>query len=125
MRAGARGYLVRGAHREETLQAIRGVSGGEAIFGPLIARRLIQYFSASHSGAPSGLALPELTERQREVLPLIADYQTNAQIARRLVLSEKTVRNHVSNIYSKLQVVDRGQAILRAREAGLGRDSGP
>jgi DNA-binding NarL/FixJ family response regulator len=125
MCAGARGYLVKGAHRADTLRAIRGVSSGEAIFGPVIARRLIQYFSAARAGASSPSSFPELTEREREVLSLIAEYQTNAQIARRLVLSEKTVRNHVSNIFSKLQVADRGQAISRAREAGLGRDNAP
>lgn len=120
MCAGARGYLVKGAHKAEILRAIRGVSGGDAIFGPVIARRLIQYFAAARSSAPTPVALPELTEREREVLGFIAAYQTNTEIAHRLGLSEKTVRNHVSNIFSKLQVVDRGQAILRAREAGLG-----
>ena len=124
MCAGARGYLVKGAHKAEILRAIRGVSSGEAIFSPVIARRLMQYFSAARSGAQSVVSLPELTDREREVLALIADYQTNLEIARRLGLSEKTVRNHVSNIFSKLQVIDRGQAILRAREAGLGHPSG-
>jgi DNA-binding NarL/FixJ family response regulator len=122
MCAGARGYVVKGAHRAEILRAIQGVSGGEAIFSPVIARRLMQYFSTSRSGAQAAVALPELTDREREILQLIADYQPNAQIARRLGLREKTVRNHVSNIFSKLQVVDRGQAILRAREAGLGTE---
>lgn len=122
MCAGARGYLVKGAHRAEILRAIRGVSSGEAIFGPAIARRLMQYFAAARSSAQAAAPLPELTEREREILGLIAEYQTNAAIARRLGLSEKTVRNHVSNIFSKLQVIDRGQAILRAREAGLGHD---
>jgi DNA-binding NarL/FixJ family response regulator len=120
MCAGARGYLVKGAHKAEILRAIRGVSSGEAIFGPVIARRLIQYFATARSGAQSVVSLPELTNREREVLLLVAEYQTNGEIARRLGLSEKTVRNHVSNVFSKLQVVDRGQAILRAREAGLG-----
>ena len=120
MCAGARGYLVKGAHKAEILRAIRGVSSGEAIFGPVIARRLMQYFSAARSGGQPPVSLPELTDREREVLHLIAHYHTNAEIARRLGLSEKTVRNHVSNIFNKLQVVDRGQAILRAHEAGLG-----
>lgn len=120
MCAGARGYLVKGAHKAEILRAIRGVSSGEAIFSPVIARRLMQYFSAARSGAQPAVVLPELTDREREVLELIARYQTNIEIAHRLGVSEKTVRNHVSNIFSKLQVVDRGQAILRAREAGLG-----
>ena len=122
MRAGARGYLVKGAHQAEILRAIRAVSSGEAIFGPAIARRLMQFFAAARSSAPAPVALPELTEREREILGCIARYQTNTEIAHRLGLSEKTVRNHVSNIFSKLQVVDRGQAILRAREAGLGPD---
>ena len=121
MCAGARGYLVKGAHKAEILRAIRGVSSGEAIFGPVIARRLMQYFSAARAAAQAVPSLPELTDREREVLALIAEYQTNTEIARRLGLSEKTVRNHVSNVFSKLQVVDRGQAIMRAREAGLGR----
>ncbi len=121
MCAGARGYLVKGAHKAEILRAIRGVNSGEAIFGPVIARRLMQYFSAARSGTQPPVPLPELTDREREVLALIAEYQTNAEIARRLGLSEKTVRNHISNIFSKLQVIDRGQAIMRAREAGLGR----
>jgi DNA-binding NarL/FixJ family response regulator len=122
MCAGARGYLVKGAHRAEILRAIRGVSSGEAIFGPSVARRLMQYFAAARSSAQHVVPLPELTDREREILALIAEYQTNTEIARRLGLSEKTVRNHVSNVFSKLQVVDRGQAILRAREAGLGHD---
>jgi DNA-binding NarL/FixJ family response regulator len=125
MCAGARGYLVKGAHKAEILRAIRGVGSGEAIFGPVIARRLMQYFSAARSAVQSIPSLPELTDREREVLTLIAEYQTNVEIARRLGLSEKTVRNHVSNVFSKLQVVDRGQAIMRAREAGLGRADRP
>ena len=122
MCAGARGYVVKGAHKAEILHAIRGVSSGEAIFGAAIARRLMQYFAAARSSGPAPIALPELTEREREILGCIAAYQTNREIAQRLGVSEKTVRNHVSNIFSKLQVVDRGQAILRARDAGLGRD---
>ena len=119
MRAGARGYLLKGARKAEILRAIRGVASGEAIFGPAIARRLMQYFAASRQ-AGAAAAFPDLTEREREILALMAAHRTNPEIARRLSLSVKTVRNHVSNIFSKLQVADRAQAILRAREAGLG-----
>jgi DNA-binding NarL/FixJ family response regulator len=118
MRAGARGYLLKGADQAEILRAIVAVSRGEAIFSPSIARRLTHYFAAlSNTSLPQ--AFPELTEREREVLVLIAQGGNNAEIAGRLVLSQKTVRNHVSNIFSKLQVADRAQAIIRAREAGL------
>ena len=107
------------------LQAIQAVSRGEAIFSPAIARRLMQYFAMPPAGASGPTtapqAFPELTEREREVLALLAQGYTNAAIAGRLVLSPKTVRNHASNIFSKLQVADRAQAIIRARDAGLGR----
>ena len=119
MQAGARGYLLKGALKAEILRAIRGVSSGEAIFGPAIARRLTQYFSAPQ---PDGYAeaFPELTEREREILRLIGEQRTNAEIASRLSLAPKTVRNHVSNIFAKLQVASRAEAIIRARDAGLG-----
>jgi DNA-binding NarL/FixJ family response regulator len=116
MRAGARGYLLKGARKAETLRAIRAVVGGEAIFSPAIARRLVGYFAAF---APSAVAFPELTEREREILALIAQGRGNTDIADALYLSLKTVRNHVSNILSKLQVADRTQAAIRARESGL------
>lgn len=119
MRAGARGYLVKGSDQDEILRAIRAVGAGEAIFGPTIASRLIDFFSGDLKGPPD--AFPELTAREREVLELIAQGENNAAIAGRLVLSQKTVRNHVSNIFTKLQVVDRVEAIIRARDAGLGR----
>ena len=119
MRAGARGYLLKGAEGEETLRAVRAVASGEAIFSPAIADRMIRYF-AHAPVQPSQIAFPELTEREREVLTLIAQGLTNRAIAARLVLSEKTVRNHVSNIFAKLQVADRAEAIIRARNAGLG-----
>jgi DNA-binding NarL/FixJ family response regulator len=122
LQAGARGYLLKGALKAEILRSIRAVSSGEAIFGPAIARRLIQYFSNPHPAAPPD-AFPELTEREHEILELIARHETNPEIAKRLYLSPKTVRNHVSNIFTKLQVADRAQAIIRAREAGLGRDA--
>lgn len=116
MRAGARGYLLKGAQREEILRAVRAVGCGEAVFGPSIADRLIEFFSV----APR-TAFPELTDREREILALIATGKSNAAIADHLVLSLKTVRNHVSNIFNKLQVADRAAAIDKAREAGLGK----
>jgi DNA-binding NarL/FixJ family response regulator len=119
MRSGACGYVPKGANQAEMLRAIRAVANGEAIFGPGIAQRLIGFFSASRLSAAPRI-FPELTEREAEVLELIAHGHTNEEIARQLVLSLKTVRNHVSNIFSKLQVADRAQAVLRAREAGLG-----
>ncbi len=119
MRAGARGYLLKGAEGEETLRAVRAVAQGEAIFSPTIADRIIHFFAHAPS-QPSLVAFPELTAREREVLTLIAQGLTNQAIATRLVLSEKTVRNHVSNIFSKLQVANRAEAIIRARDAGLG-----
>jgi DNA-binding NarL/FixJ family response regulator len=122
MRAGARGYLVKGADQEEVLRAIRAVASGEAIFGGAIASRLIHFFAAPRETAALQ-AFPDLTEREAEILLLIAEGRSNPQIAQRLILSEKTVRNHISNIFSKLQVADRSQAIVRAREAGLGQRS--
>jgi DNA-binding NarL/FixJ family response regulator len=121
MRAGARSYLLKGAGQKEILRAIRSVANGEAIFGPAIAHRLISFFAnPGHPMPPQ--TFPELTDREREILDLIAQGHSNTVIADNLVLSQKTVRNHVSNIFSKLQVADRAQAIVRAREAGLGRD---
>jgi DNA-binding NarL/FixJ family response regulator len=119
MRAGARGYVLKGADADEVVKVVRAVAEGEAHFGPDIARRLIGFFSASRSAATE--AFPELTAREREVLDLIARGLNNAEIAQRLYLSRKTVRNHISNIFLKLQVADRAQAIVRAREAGLGQ----
>jgi DNA-binding NarL/FixJ family response regulator len=121
MRAGARGYLLKDADQDELLRAVKAVSRGEAIFSPSIAQRLIHYFAALPQTA-SAIAFPDLTEREREILHLIAQGESNAAIARHLVLSTKTVQNHVSNIFSKLQVADRAQAIVRARDAGLGRE---
>jgi len=119
MRAGARGYILKDAGEEEVLRAIRGVASGEAIFGPAIARRLVHFFSKPQ--VQSDLVFPELSEREREILDMIARGETNAEIVQQLVLSPNTVRNHISNIFSKLQVADRVEAILRAREAGLGQ----
>lgn len=118
MQAGARGYLLKGAEPEATLRAIRTVANGEAIFSPTAARRVMDYFARRVPDTPVNV-FPELTEREREVLGLLAQGLTNAAIAERLSLSAKTVRNHVSNIFSKLQVADRAAAILRARQAGL------
>ena len=119
MRAGARGYVPKGANQAEMLRAIRAVANGEAIFGPGIAQRLLGFFSTSRPSVATRI-FPELTDRESEVLKLIAHGRTNDEIAEQLVLSLKTVRNHVSNIFSKLQVADRAQAIIRARDAGLG-----
>jgi DNA-binding NarL/FixJ family response regulator len=118
MRAGARGYVLKGADQDEIVRAIRAVAAGEAIFGPEIAQRVIAHFT-SGSGSTAA-AFPSLTEREREVLELVAAGQGNAAIAHGLMISLKTVRNHVSNIFTKLQVSDRAQAIVKARDAGLG-----
>jgi DNA-binding NarL/FixJ family response regulator len=124
MRAGARGYVLKGAHHEDILQAIRAVAGGQAIFGPGIATRMMHFFEAlAAAPSPAATAFPELSEREREVLQLIAAGASNKEIADRLVISGKTVSNHITNIFGKLQVADRAEAILRAREAGLGPGS--
>jgi DNA-binding NarL/FixJ family response regulator len=119
MRAGARGYVLKDAQKDDMLAAIRAVGRGEAIFSPTIATRLIDFFAAPRPAVPPQ-AFPELTEREREILDLIAKGHSNTEIATRLVLSPNTVRNYVSNVFSKLQVADRAQAIIRARESGLG-----
>jgi DNA-binding NarL/FixJ family response regulator len=119
MRAGARGYVLKGANQEEMLRAIRAIASGEAIFSPGIAKRVLGFFAAARPSIPSRL-FPELSERETELLDLIAQGRTNQEIAEQLDLTLKTVRNHVSNIFSKLQVADRAQAVIRAREAGLG-----
>lgn len=121
MRAGARGYLLKDVGQEELVRAVKAVNRGEAIFSPAIAERLILYFAALKPAA-ADLAFPELTDREREILHLIAQGHSNSEIAERLLLRTKTVQNHVSNIFSKLQVADRAQAIVRARNAGLGLD---
>jgi DNA-binding NarL/FixJ family response regulator len=117
MRAGARGYLLKDARLDDVVRAVDAVGRGEAIFSPTIAQRLLRYFATDR---PAAVTFPELTEREREILALIAHGRTNEQIAEQLVVSIKTVRNHVSTIFSKLQVADRAQAVVRAREAGLG-----
>jgi DNA-binding NarL/FixJ family response regulator len=119
LRAGARGYVLKDADEEEMVHAIRAVGRGEAIFSPNVATRVLANFAASSPGA-SPQVFPTLTDREREILNLIAQGHPNPSIARQLSLSTKTVGNYVSNIFTKLQVADRGQAIIRAREAGLG-----
>jgi len=116
MRAGARGYVLKGASQTEMLRVIRAVAQGDALFSAPIATRLMNFFAAPRPPQ----VFPELTEREREVLNLIAQGHNNTEIARQLFINIKTVRNHVSNIFSKLQVADRAQAIIRARDAGLG-----
>jgi DNA-binding NarL/FixJ family response regulator len=118
MRAGARGYLLKGAGEQEIERAVRGVAEGEAIFGPAVAQRVLDYLTGTTPRQQP--AFPELSERERDVLALLAEGRSNPDIARRLYLSPKTVRNHVSNIFTKLQVADRAQAIIKARDAGLG-----
>jgi DNA-binding NarL/FixJ family response regulator len=120
MRAGARGYVLKGADQQDILRAIQAVGRGEALFGPSIATRLMNFFNPPAPALRE--AYPELTEREREILDLIALGLSNGEIAERLTLSLKTVRNHVSNIYNKMQVTDRVQAALRAREAGFGQE---
>jgi DNA-binding NarL/FixJ family response regulator len=119
MRAGARGYLVKGAEQEEILGAIRAVAAGEVIFGPAVAQRVLAFFSGPPP-APSNV-FPELTDRERKILDLLAAGLSNAEIGQRLSLAGKTVANHVSSIFAKLQVAGRAQAIIKARDAGLGQ----
>lgn len=118
MRAGARGYILKGADQSEMLRAIRSVASGEALFGPSIATLLLQWFSGKADQPPD--PFPELSEREREILELIASGRSNPAIATELYISPKTVRNHVSSIFSKLHVSGRSEAIVRARNAGLG-----
>jgi len=121
MRAGARGYVLKGAPPSEILKVVRAVAAGEAHFGPEIARRLMSFFSEPSPASTQDI-FPELSAREIEILDLIAQGHTNAKIAARLYLSPKTVGNHISHIFTKLQVADRAHAIIRAREAGLGRE---
>jgi DNA-binding NarL/FixJ family response regulator len=124
MRAGARGYVLKGADKGEMLKSIRAVAEGQAIFGPVVADRLADFFRAGVSGSKRGKQnkiFPELTDREYEVLDLIARGESNQVIADRLNISVKTVSNHISNIFNKLQVADRAQAIVIARDAGMGK----
>jgi DNA-binding NarL/FixJ family response regulator len=118
MRAGARGYLLKGTNQADVLRAVHLAGAGGATFGPAVAQRVIEFFARPRPGAPA--AFPQLTDREHEILDLIAQGHPNGGIATRLRISEKTVRNHVSSIFAKLAVADRAQAIVRAREAGLG-----
>lgn len=118
LRAGARGYLLKGANQKEIVRGITAVADGQAIFGPAIAVRVAEFFTAR---GPSRDAFPQLTTREQEVLELLAAGRSNSQIAQLLFLSPKTVRNNVSNIFAKLHVADRAEAIVRAREAGWGK----
>jgi len=122
MSAGARGYVLKGADKAEMLKSIRAVADGEVLFGPSIADKLLNFFHNNPSQPKSKTSkspFPELTDREREILTRIARGDTNDEIAERLTISLKTVRNHVSNIYNKLQVVNRAQAVIRARDEGL------
>jgi DNA-binding NarL/FixJ family response regulator len=121
MRAGAKGYLLKDSSGEGVVHAIRAVASGEAVFGPGVAERIIGFFSAPRPATPQRI-FRELTEREEEVLSLVAMGKSNQEISRQLFVSLKTVRNHVSNVLLKLQVADRAQAVIRAREAGMGRD---
>jgi DNA-binding NarL/FixJ family response regulator len=123
LRAGARGYLLKGADQEQIMRAVHAAAAGDVIFGAEIAARVIAYFTAQPGPAPA--PFPQLTAREREILELVAQGRSNTLIAARLQLSQKTVRNNVSNILAKLQVADRAQAIVRARDAGLGRQPSP
>jgi DNA-binding NarL/FixJ family response regulator len=118
MRAGARGYLLKGADRGEIARALDTVGSGEVVFSAALASRVLAWFAGG--GRSAAVPFPELTEREREILDLVARGLTNAAIARRLVVSDKTVRNHVSNVFGKIHVADRAEAVARARDAGLG-----
>ncbi|MFG2076729.1 response regulator [Nonomuraea maritima] len=120
MRAGASGYLVKGARQEEIIRAVRSVAAGQAVFGPTVARRIIDFFAGGVRVVPAAEPFAELTAREREVLGLIAAGRSNSAIAHELGISLKTVGNHISSIFGKLHVADRAEAIVRARRAGLG-----
>jgi DNA-binding NarL/FixJ family response regulator len=122
LRAGAQGYLLKEADDEEMLRAVRAVAEGGAIFSPGIAARILSFFAVPQRSLPQDV-FPQLSQREREILGRMAKGHSNAEIAEQLVLSRKTVSNYVSNIFSKLHVADRAQAIVRAREAGLGVDN--
>ncbi|QBX57398.1 response regulator transcription factor [Nocardioides seonyuensis] len=119
MRAGARGFVVKGAGRRDLVESVRAVASGGAVFSPVVADRLAGYFTGL-AAVPGREAFPQLTEREREVLELLARGLDNRGIARALFLSDKTVRNHVSNTLAKLEVSSRSEAVMRARNAGLG-----
>ena len=118
LRAGARGYMLKDADEEEMIRAIRVIADGQSLFSAAVARRVLAFFSTAYPVAPQ--VFPSLTERERDILRLLAQGKANAAIASELNLSPKTIANNVSNIFGKLQVADRAEAIVRAREAGLG-----
>lgn len=120
MQAGAQGYLLKESEQEDIVRAVRGVVAGEAIFGPGVAARILGYFGNPPPSAPAEYPFPELTDRERTVLDLLAQGRRTAEIAAELFLSPKTISNHLTVIFTKLQVADRGAAIVRARERGLG-----
>jgi DNA-binding NarL/FixJ family response regulator len=120
LRAGARGYLVKGADGAEIVRAVQSVASGDAVYGGRVARRIVAFLAGKMADSPSARAFPDLTPREREVLDLLASGCRNHEIARRLGMSDKTVRNHVSQVLLKLQVPDRTAAALKAREAGVG-----
>ena len=123
MKAGARGYILKGAHHEDMLQAVRTVAGGQAVFGPAVAARMMTFFQSLDTtpkfATPTD-AFPELTARERDILQLISGGASNKDIAEKLFISGKTVSNHITNIFSKLQVANRAQAVLRVRDINLG-----
>jgi len=120
MCAGARGYILKGADKAEVLRTVKAVAEGQALFGPAIASQLTAFFQKGKQMETAVIPFPELTDREREVLTLIAQGLNNNEIAARLHITSKTVSNHISNIFNKLQVADRAQAIVKARESGLG-----
>jgi DNA-binding NarL/FixJ family response regulator len=119
LRAGARGYLLKEADAGDIVRGVRSMAHGEAVFGPRVADKVVAFF-ASGARSRGPVPFPQLTDREREVLDLVAQGCDNATIARRLVLSDKTVRNHVSACLQKLQVASRAEAVALARDAGLG-----
>ena len=127
MRAGARGYLLKGAGQDEIVSAVRAVAAGQAIFGPAIASRMLGFFGEAtpDPGPEPDVPFPTLTERERAILDLLASGLRTSAIAETLFLSPKTVSNHLTNIFTKLEVADRSAAIIRARESGLGRSGTP
>ena len=121
LRAGVRGYLLKDADRDDIVRAVFAVAAGEAVYGAAVARRIVDFYTGAQQRYAAQV-FPELTEREREVLNLVASGCGNHEIARRLVLSEKTVRNHVAAILTKLQAPNRAAAVAKARDAGIGHD---
>jgi DNA-binding NarL/FixJ family response regulator len=120
MKAGAQGYLLKEAEQDEIVRAVHGVVAGEAIFGPGVATRVLGYFAEPPALAMAEVPFPDLTDRERTILDLLAQGKRNAEIATETYLSPKTVSNHLTSVFAKLQVAGRGEAIVRAREGGLG-----